>query len=317
MESLILEIREAVKKLFAEDKVDLVIGFEEGSLPLKATPCFIRSAEDADRLTWNSMCENNLAVYLPGKKERVGVIAKGCDSRSLVGHIQEMQIKRENLVVIGVPCRGMVDRKKLKEHFGDKEILSVEEGPDEILFKGDGFEESLKRSDLLNDNCMACMHKNPVIHDILIGGEVEEQKDVDEFEVIKGFEAKPSDERWAYFSKQSEKCIRCYACRNACPLCYCEVCCVDESQPQWFGKSVALSDTQIFHLMRTYHTAGRCVDCGACVRACPMDIDLRFMNKKIEKDVRELFSYEAGLDPEAPLPLNTFKTDDEDEFIKG
>jgi ferredoxin len=150
----------------------------------------------------------------------------------------------------------------------------------------------------------------------MIGDAVQEQQDVEEFAAIREFEVQTPDERWEYFNKQTEKCIKCYACRNACPLCYCDECCVDSSQPQWFGKSTARSDTQAFHIMRTFHTAGRCVDCGACMRACPMDVDLRFLNKKIEKDVREQFSFEAGTNLEDQPPLNTFKTDDPQEFIK-
>ncbi len=317
MENLSKEIQEAARKLFEEEKVDLVIGFEAGSLPLRATPCFIRSAEDTDRLVWNSRCENNLAVYLPKKKERIGIIAKGCDSRSIVGILKEMQISRENLVIIGIPCSGVVDRKKINEKLQGREPLEVEETTDEMVIKGNGFEEILKLSDILCENCMTCTHRNPVIHDILIGEQIEEQTDVDEFETVKAFEEKSSDEKWSYFSKQAEKCIRCYACRNACPECFCEECCVDSNQPEWFGKSVAMTDTQVFHIMRSFHLAGRCVDCGACVKACPMDVDLRFFNKKIEKDVKELFSYEAGVDPEAAPPLNTFNTDDYDEFIKS
>jgi len=175
----------------------------------------------------------------------------------------------------------------------------------------------LKKGDFFPDNCKTCTHRNPVVYDILIGDKVEEQKDVDEFEKIKEFEAKPFDERWNYFTQEIKRCIRCYACRNACPLCFCKECCVDSSQPQWFGKSIELTDTQVFHVMRSFHTTGRCVDCGACMRACPMDIDLRFLNKKIEKDVRELFSFEAGTDLEEPPPLTTFKTEDPEEFIKS
>ena len=82
---------------------------------------------------------------------------------------------------------------------------------------------------------------------------------------------------------------------------------MDCSEPQWFGKSIELTDTQIFHIVRAFHTTGRCVDCGACMRACPMDVDLRFLNKKIEKDVLELFSFEAGEDPDQP-PLRLPRT---------
>lgn len=310
------QIRKAVEKLFEEDKVDLVIGFQQGSLPLRATPCFVRKAQDAEKLVWNSSCENNLAVYLPRKKGRIGIVAKGCDSRSLVGFLQERQVVRETLVIIGVPCKGMIDRKKVEEKLKGRELLEADETPEEIVAKGRGFEEKIPKKELLPESCRVCMHRNPVLHDVLIGETLEEQKETDEFERIKEFEGKEADERWTIFSRETEKCIRCYACRNACPICYCEACYVDSSEPQWFGKSIELTDTQIFHIVRAFHTTGRCVDCGACVRACPMDVDLRFLNKKIDKDVRELFSFEAGIDPEEPLPLTVYRQDDPEEFIK-
>jgi len=310
------EIRGVARKLFEEDKVDLIIGFEEGSLPLRATPCFIRSGKETGRLVWNSSCENNLAVYLPKKQERVGIISKGCDSRSIVGLLQERQIKRENLVIIGVPCQGMIDRKKIEEKLQGKEIKEAYEKQKAIILRGSGFEKEARKSDCLQDSCITCTHRNPVLYDILIGEPVEEQKEADEFEAIRAFEARSSDERWDYFTQQTKKCIRCYACRNACPLCYCKECCVDSSQPQWFGKSIEITDIQVFHIMRSFHTAGRCVDCGACMRACPMEVDLQFLNKKIEKDVRELFFFEAGIDSEEPPPFATFKPDDPEDFIK-
>jgi len=316
MEDVSEEIRKIARGLFEEDRVDLIIGFENGSLPLRATPCYIRSEEDTEKLIWHSGCENNLSVYIPKNKERIGIVAKGCDSRSLAGLLKERQIERENLVIIGVPCHGMIDRKKIDEMLKGRYALSIEEKQGEIILKGRDFEEAARKIDLLPDSCLTCAHRNPVLYDFLVGDKVEENTEVDEFQKIKEIEALPNDERWAYFTKETEKCIRCYACRNACPLCYCAECCVDSSQPQWFGKSTEPTDTQIFHIMRAFHTTGRCVDCGACVRVCPMDVDLRFLYKKIEKDVRELFSYEAGIDPEEPPPLATFKPDDPEGFIK-
>ena len=130
------------------------------------------------------------------------------------------------------------------------------------------------------------------------------------------FESWSADERWAYFTREFERCIRCYACREACPVCYCTECFVDQSQPDWFGKSDDLSDVMAFHLVRIYHVAGRCLDCGACDRACSMHIDLRTLGRKLEKDVRELFEYEPGMDVESAPLLGTFRPDDPQAFIK-
>jgi formate dehydrogenase (coenzyme F420) beta subunit len=119
-----------------------------------------------------------------------------------------------------------------------------------------------------------------------------------------------------HFDDLLKNCIRCYACRNACPLCYCPTCFVDESRPQWVGKSIDPTDTRTFHFLRAYHCAGRCTDCGACERACPVGIKVRTFTKKLEKDVKELFNFETGLDPDVRPPLDVYKTQDPEEFIK-
>ena len=199
------QIREAARKLLEENEVELVIGFEQGSLPLRATPCFIRRAQDVDRLVWNSFCENNLATYLPKKKGRIGIVAKGCDSRSIVGFLKEKQIERENLVIIGVPCEGMIDRKAVKERLGGREILAVEEDPEGIVVKGDDYEEKMEKRDLLPDSCRTCMHRNPVLYNVLIGEALEEQKVADPFEQIRGFEGKDDRGEVGVFLRTNRK----------------------------------------------------------------------------------------------------------------
>ncbi len=316
MNDVIAAIRQTAKKLLEENKVDLIIGFEDGTLPLFSSPCFVRNPDDVERLTWDSSCENNLARFLPGRRERVGIVAKGCDSRAIVGLIQENQIEREKLVILGIPCHGMIDRKKLESAVGGKEVLEAEERDEEILVRGSDFEKVLPRADLLHQSCRVCRHRNPVIYDFLLGEKVPESEKVDEYEDIKQFEAKSAEERRAYLASEINKCIRCYACRNACPFCYCRECFVDNSEPQWVGKTVDPVDTELFHLVRALHLAGRCVDCGACERACPMGVDLRKLNKKLEKDVEERFGYKAGLSLEELPPLATYKPEDEQEFIR-
>jgi L-lactate utilization protein LutB len=129
-------------------------------------------------------------------------------------------------------------------------------------------------------------------------------------------EAMTPEAKWQHFEEMLSPCIRCYACRNACPLCYCPTCFVDESKPQWVGKTLDPIDTRTFHFLRAYHCAGRCTDCGSCVRACPMGIDVRAFTKKLEKDALELFGWEAGMSLDQRPALDTFKPADPDGFIK-
>ncbi|MEW5734443.1 MAG: 4Fe-4S dicluster domain-containing protein [Thermodesulfobacteriota bacterium] len=310
------KIREIAKKLLAEQKVDMVIGFRAGTIPMISEPCFAKTAEQADELVMNSFCGVNLANYLPKRKEKIGIVAKGCDSRNIVTHIAENQIKREQLVIIGVPCSGMVDRRKVASQAGF-DIASVSEEGDTIKASGPGGQEkSLARAELLQDNCAICVHRNPVIADVLAGEKVPEQAGVDRYPDVRAVEAMGPEERWDYFDKLLEGCIRCYACRNACPLCYCPTCFVDESQPQWVGKSIDKTDTRTFHFLRAYHCAGRCTDCGACERACPMGIKVRQFTKKLEKDCKELYGWEAGMLENVRPPLDTYRPDDPQDFIK-
>ena len=308
-------IREIAEKLLKEKKVDIILGYEKGTLPLRTTPCFVKNPDDVAKLVWNDCCDIPLSKYLIDMTQKAGVIAKGCDARSIVVCINEKQIDRDNVVIIGVPCQGIIDRKKIEAELNGKEILEAEVTDDRVLIKGKNFERTLQKKSYLSDSCVTCKHRNPPVSDIMVGEKVPEQDQKEEFAEIMKIEAKSPDERWAFFSKELEKCIRCYACRNVCPLCYCSECFVDKTMPLWFGKTNDVSDTMIYHIVRALHVAGRCVDCGACSRVCPMDINLRALTKKIEKIVKDRFNHEAGLSLEETPPLGTFKLEDTQEFI--
>lgn len=309
------KIREISKQLLEDCKVDMVIGFRKGTVPMMNEPTFIKNANEVGQLIWDSNCGINLANYLTDRKEKIGIIAKGCDSRNICVHLVENKIKREQIHIIGVPCKGMIDKRKITVLFG-KEILNVEENGEKIVVKGDGASEVYEKKDVLQENCAICIHRNPVIYDDLVGDLVEEQKDVDRYEDVRKIEAMTPDQRWNYFDDLLKNCIRCYACRNACPLCYCPTCFVDESRPQWVGKSIDPTDTRTFHFLRAYHCAGRCTDCGSCERSCPVGINVRTFTKKLEKDVKELYGFEAGLDPNVRPPLDVYNTKDPEDFIK-
>jgi ferredoxin len=315
MLSYIDKIKEISRRLLKEAKVDMVIGFRKGTVVMMNEPCFVKAPEDIDNLVWDSNCGINLANYLTNRTEKIGIVAKGCDSRNIVTHIIENKIKREQVVIIGVPCKGMIDRHKI-EAMAEGEITEVIETDDTIQIKGDGFEKTLDKQKVLQQNCAICIHRNPVIYDELVADEVNEQEDVDRYADVRHIETMSPDEKWDFFEDLLSTCIRCYACRNACPLCYCPTCFVDESRPQWVGKSQDPTDIRTFHFLRAYHCAGRCTDCGACERACPMGIKVRLLTKKLEKDCLELFDWEAGMTLEKRPPLDTYRPNDPDAFIK-
>jgi ferredoxin len=313
------QIREIAARLLRDAAVDMVIGFKEGTIPLMTTPFAARSVGDVELLTWNTHCRVNLARYLTDLtdcKGKVAVVAKGCDSRSIVNHLAEGKIRRENLVIIGVPCDGMVDRYNLSARFGAavERIVALDE--ETLVVQGGGQEKKFPKAELLRRNCRVCVQRNPVLYDELVGDRVEPPTDIDRFAEVAQLEILDIEQRWRHFETLVAPCIRCYACRDACPTCYCPTCFVDEAQPQWVGKTDEAPDVMTFHILRAFHTAGRCTDCGACVSACPMGIDLRAFTRKLEKDCLELWGWEAGQDAEVRPALETYRPNDPEDNFK-
>ncbi len=361
MDSIEKKIKDIAKDLFEKEKIDLFIGYEEATVPLKSRPCFIHSkvgvadraaspidsaaspadtlVESAagsvetlvDTLVWDSFCSNNLAVFLPKlfetdprsrrkdppPKPKIGIVAKGCDLRSITTLIKERQVPRDHVVLIGVPCQGMIDRTKVEALLGGDEIISSDEKDGVLTVNTQkGETRNIEREEVLQECCVECRFPLPLPEstDILIAGQAKSPGDGG-YARVQEFEAKTLKQRWDYFQQEMSKCIRCNACRQACPTCWCKECFADQDDLRWIGVSTEQSDTMIFHLIRIFHQAGRCVECDACYRACPMGVDLRTFTKKIVKDVDELFAYVPDFDPEGLPPLSTFKEGDSEEFI--
>jgi len=310
------KIRETAEKLLKEGTVDVFIGYKKGSVCMMNEPVLISDPEKVDILYWDSNCGLNLCNYLTKRTEKIGIIANGCNSRNIVTHIVENQVKRDQLYIVGIPCKGMIDHRAVQRAVKHREILDINEEGEQFTVKGKDFEETFDKKDFLQTNCAVCTHRNPVEYDEMIGEPVEEQEGVEAYRDVEKIEGMEPEKKWDFFTRLIERCIRCYACRNSCPLCYCPTCFVDESQPQWVGKSSDPTDTMTFHFLRAYHCAGRCTDCGACERVCPMGISMRQFTKKLNKDALELFSWEAGLTLDQRPPLDVYKPDDYNDFIK-
>lgn len=310
------KIREIARKLLEKGTVDVFIGYQKGSVPMMNEPILIRDPGEADLLHWDSHCGLNLCNYLTKRTDRIGIVANGCNSRNIVTHIIENQIKREQLYIVGIPCTGMIDHRAVHRAVGNREILDVTEEGESITVSGKGFQETFQKNDLLRSNCALCLHRNPVEFDEMVADRVPEQEGVEPFKDVEAIEKMSPEEKRTFFTQLISSCIRCYACRNACPLCYCPTCFVDESRPQWVGKSIDPVDTMTFHFLRAYHCAGRCTDCGACERVCPVGIPVRQFTRKLNRDVYKLFGWEAGLAPDQRPPLDVYRVDDYNEFIR-
>jgi formate dehydrogenase (coenzyme F420) beta subunit len=304
-------LRKAIKEALLT--VDIVIGYRQGFDPLHAEPWFVSKPEEADQAIIGPICEQNLASYLPSRKGKTGVVVKGCDSRSVLQLLQEGLIKREDVVIIGVPCRGVVSVKKVMAavDFLPIEFLSLDGTSVEVLtLRG---KVQLALSDVSPDRCRGCQYPTPLIYDFLVDDPIESATSPEKvYEDIRAIEAKSLEERRAYWEKELSRCTRCYACRNACPLCVCRESCIAETrEPHWITQRANLREKMMFHMIHALHLAGRCTECGECERACPMGIPLGKLKKKINMDMKELFDYVPGIRADDKPPLYTFLVDEE------
>lgn len=291
-----------IKQVLAE--TDMVLGWTRSAAAGVAVPARFHTPREAEAAVFDSTCVHNLAVHLPRLKDRrVGIVAKGCDVKSIVQLIAEREIERDRVRVIGVRCPGMVDVKKAWRCFGFGK--KVEDAGGQVAMEG----KTVAREEILLAKCRGCRDAVPVIRDAAVGG-VQGQSVAAAGELAgirKRFASMSVDERRRFWRDQFSRCIRCYACREACPLCFCrDVCAMQTREPHWTGGGVDARQSEMAQLIRISHMAGRCTGCEECERACPVGIPLMLLLEEQNALIEELFGYRAGTDPEAMPPLLTF-----------
>ncbi len=301
---------EKAVSLLENGTVSAGLGWEKGEFDYDITPAVFDSAEELkEKFVYSDFCSANLSKYLVSKAAKAEgkllVFLKPCDTYSFNQLLTEHRFHREKVYAVGVQCDGMIDVDKIRVIVGDG-ISSIEcEGKDITVHSL--YEKTpivISKKDVLLEKCVNCKSKKHVAYDELIGkeGEVLESN---RFEAVERLEKMTADERFAFWQNELSKCIRCNACRDACPACTCEKCVFDNSKSGVENKSPANSfEEKLFHIIRAYHVAGRCTDCGECSRVCPQNIPLHLLNRKFIKDINEFYGeYQAGAEEGSRAPL--------------
>ena len=314
------ELIKRAKELLADGTVVRVLGWKAGDLAFNPEPAYFETPESLEDFVYDGFCGANLSKYmieaskLPGKTL---VFLKPCDTHSFQQLMKEHRVDREKAYIIGVGCKGKLDIEKIRK-MGIKGIKSIrgaelEDAAETLTIETLYGEKEVAYKEAMLERCHVCKGKDHMIFDEIIG----ETKDGDRFAEVERIEAMSPEEKFAFFQKELSKCIRCNACRNVCPACSCRKCVFDSNKFDSAQKAnVDSFEEKMFHIIRAFHVAGRCTDCGECSRVCPQGIPLHLFNRKFIKDIDTFYGeYQAGEDSTSKGPLTNFTFEDVEPSI--
>lgn len=303
--------------LLSDGTVKCVLGWKKGEFDYDITPAVFENEDEIRKdFVWNDFCGANFSKYLVSRTRKcdgkILVFLKPCDTYSFNQLLTEHRFDREKVYAVGIPCEGMADIEKIKS-ICKEGISSIDTSGDKIAVHTI-YEENpvmISPETVLAERCVSCKSKKHVAFDELLG-EDGEVIDSHRFDEVARIEAMSADERFAFWQNELSRCIRCNACRDVCPACTCEKCVFDNPASGVENKAAANSfEEKMFHIIRAYHVAGRCTDCGECSRVCPQHIPLHLLNRKFIKDINSFYGdYQAGAEVGSRAPLVDYTNDD-------
>ena len=312
-------IKNKVRELLENQTVSRVLGWKTGEFFYDETPAVFNSVEELDELVYDGFSAPNLSKYLikESKKEgKIAVLLKPCDSYSFNQLQKEHRFNRDNVYAVGIPCRGKLDIEKIKA-LGIKGIQSIKEEGNQLVIETLYGTKTVEREEVLLDRCYCCKGSKHVAADEVIECDLPAREPQDRFDMVAKLEAMTAEERFEFWRGELSKCIRCNACRNVCPACSCLQCIFDNPKSGVAAKANADDfEENMFHIIRAFHVAGRCTDCGECSRVCPQGIPLHLLNRKFIKDINEFYGeYQAGEDLDSKGALTEYTKDDVEPSI--
>ncbi len=307
---------ERAKALLADGTVTRVLGWKTGEFVYDVTPAVFETAEELEKdFVYDDFTAANVSKYLMKETAkadgRVLAFLKPCDTYSFNQLVTEHRIKRENVYIIGIPCDGKADVEKIKAA-GAVGITGIKAEGDNFAVATLYGDVTVAKRDVMAERCLSCKSKKHTAYDELLGEDGDVIADCGRFDLVEKLEQMTSEERFNFWRGELSRCIRCNACRNVCPACTCEQCVFDNPKSGVAQKAAADTfEENMFHIIRAFHVAGRCTDCGECSRVCPEQIPLHLLNRKFIKDINELYGdYQAGEEAGCVSPLTSYTTED-------
>ncbi len=105
-------------------------------------------------------------------------------------------------------------------------------------------------------------------------------------------------ERLQFIMKETSRCIKCYACIENCPICYCVEC---STKKPYLVRPGQIPPDFMFHMIRFAHISDSCVNCGQCEENCPMEIPNTLFMHAQQVELEKMYGFTPGVNMEPPV----------------